>query len=97
MALLNEDLLENVYMTQSKGFAVEEKEHMGCHLKKFIYGLKQASSQWYLKFYETIKIFGFKENDEANCIYTKFRTENLFFLSYMWMIFYLLVVMLVYC
>jgi hypothetical protein len=28
MALLNEDLLENVYMTQSKDFAVEEKEHL---------------------------------------------------------------------
>jgi hypothetical protein len=37
---LNGDLLENVYMTQPKGFAVKEKEYMGCHLKKLIYGLK---------------------------------------------------------
>jgi hypothetical protein len=36
----NGDLLENVYMTQPKGFAVKEKEHMGCHLRKSIYGLK---------------------------------------------------------
>jgi hypothetical protein len=39
---LNEDLLENVYMAQPKDFAMKEKEHMGCHMKKSIYGLKQA-------------------------------------------------------
>jgi hypothetical protein len=39
-AFLNGDLLENVYMTQLKCFAVKGKEHMGCHLRKSIYGLK---------------------------------------------------------
>jgi hypothetical protein len=38
---LNRDLLENVYMAQPKGFAVKEKEHMRCHMRKSIYGLKQ--------------------------------------------------------
>jgi hypothetical protein len=38
--LLNGDMLENVYMTQPKDFAVKGKEHMGCHLRKSIYGLK---------------------------------------------------------
>jgi hypothetical protein len=42
---LNEDLLENIYMAQPKGFIVKGKEHMGCRLKKSIYGLKQAFSQ----------------------------------------------------
>ena len=42
-AFLNEDLYENVYMAQPKGFIVEGKERMGCHLRKSIYGLKQAS------------------------------------------------------
>ena len=51
---LNGDLKENVYMKQSKGFIMEVKENMGCRLKKSIYGLKQASRQWYLKFNQTI-------------------------------------------
>jgi hypothetical protein len=44
MTFLNGDLLENVYMAQLKGFAMKEKEHMRYHLRKSIYGLKQASS-----------------------------------------------------
>ena len=60
-AFLNGDMNENVYMSQPKGFVMEEKERMGCRLKKSIYGLEQASRQWYLKFDETIRKFGFKK------------------------------------
>jgi hypothetical protein len=77
---LNGDVLENVYMAQPKGFAMKRKEHIGCHMNKSIYGLKQASRQWYLKFDETIRNFGFKENEEDNCIYTKFRNRKFIFL-----------------
>ena len=42
-AFLNEDLEENIYMAQPKCFVMEEKERMGCRLKKSVYGLKQAS------------------------------------------------------
>jgi hypothetical protein len=42
---LNGDLLKNVYMEQPKDFAVKGKENMRCHLRKSIYGLKQASRQ----------------------------------------------------
>ena len=58
---LNGDLEKNVYMAQPKGFVVEGKECMVCRLKKSIYGLKQASRQWYLKFDSTIRKFGFKK------------------------------------
>jgi hypothetical protein len=80
MTFLNGDLLENVYMAQPKCFVVKGKEHIGCHLRKFIYELKQASRQWYLKLDETIRSFGFKENEEDNCIYAKFRSRKFIFL-----------------
>jgi hypothetical protein len=35
---LNGDLYEDVYMTQPKGFVVKGKEHLGCRLRKSIYG-----------------------------------------------------------
>ena len=80
MAFLNGDLDEDVYMTQLKGFVMKGKERMGCRLKKSIYGLKQDSRQWYLKFDQTIRNFGFKENIEDNCIYTKFKNGKFIFL-----------------
>jgi hypothetical protein len=58
-AFLNGELRANVYMAQPKDFVVEGKEHMGCRLKKSIYGLKQASRQWYLKFDGMIRKFVF--------------------------------------
>ena len=79
-AFLNGDLDENVYMAQPKYFVIKEKEYMGCRLKKSIYGLKQASRQWYLKFDGTIMKFGIKENVKDNCIYTKFKNGKFIFL-----------------
>jgi hypothetical protein len=80
MAFLNGDLLKNVYMAQPDSFAIKGKEHMGYHMRKSIYGLKQASREWYLKFDETIRSFDFKENEEDNCIYAKFRSRKFIFL-----------------
>jgi hypothetical protein len=34
---LNGDILENACMAQPKVFTIKEKEHMGCHMRKFIY------------------------------------------------------------
>jgi hypothetical protein len=79
-AFLNGELSENVYMAQPKGFVIEGKEKLGCRLKRSIYGLKQASRQWYLKFDETIRRFGFEENKEDNCIYAKFQGRKFIFL-----------------
>jgi hypothetical protein len=79
-AFLNEDIYENVYMAQTKSFVIEEKENLGCHLTKSIYGLKQTSRQWYLKFDETIRKIGFKKNEEDNYFYVKFKNEKFIFL-----------------
>jgi len=37
----------------------------------FIYGLKQASRSWNLRFYEAIKEFNFIRNEEEPCLYKK--------------------------
>lgn len=70
-AFLNGDLDEEVYMNQPEGFWAPGKEDLVCKLKKSIYGLKQASRQWYIKFNETITAYGFVENTIDRCIYMK--------------------------
>jgi len=79
-AFLNGDLEDDVYMDQPVGFTKEGKEHMVCKLKRSIYGLKQASRQWYLKFNDTIVSFGFKENTVDRCIYLKVSGSKFIFL-----------------
>jgi len=61
-AFLNGDLHENVNMTQPEVFLSKGQEHLVCKLKKSIYGLKQASRQWYLKFDEVMKKNDFIKN-----------------------------------
>ncbi|GJU29573.1 putative RNA-directed DNA polymerase [Tanacetum coccineum] len=59
---------------------VEGKEHMVCKLKRSIYGLKQASRQWYLKFHEVMSKFQFKKNAVDQCIYIKLSGSKFFIL-----------------
>src|ERR1700722_9833560 len=68
---LNGDLEEEVYMKQLEGFPSSDGEQLVCKLKKSLYGLKQASRQWYLKFHNVISSFGFVENIMDQCIYLK--------------------------
>ncbi|CAM8884098.1 unnamed protein product [Rhodiola kirilowii] len=79
-AFLNGNLEEEVYMSQPEGFIAQGKEHMVCKLNRSIYGLKQASRQWYLKFNDTIISFGFKENIVDQCIYLKVSGSKFIFL-----------------
>ncbi|KAL9255297.1 Retrovirus-related Pol polyprotein from transposon TNT 1-94-like protein [Drosera capensis] len=67
---LNE-YLEEVYMKQPERFLSGEGEHLVCKLKKSIYGLKQASDQWYLKFHDVISSFRFVENIKDAYVYQK--------------------------
>ena len=67
-------------MKQTEGFSSSEHEHLVFKLKKSIYGLKQASHQWYLKFHEVITSFGFEENIMDWCIYQKVNRSKICFL-----------------
>uniref|UniRef100_A0A2N9J7I7 Integrase catalytic domain-containing protein n=1 Tax=Fagus sylvatica TaxID=28930 RepID=A0A2N9J7I7_FAGSY len=79
-AFLNGDLEEEVYMKQPEGFLSSDGEQLVCKLKKSIYGLKQASRQWYLKFHNVISSFGFVENIMDQCIYQKVSGSKICFL-----------------
>ncbi|KAM1462770.1 hypothetical protein EV1_046409 [Malus domestica] len=82
-AFLNGDLQEDIYMTQPPGFIERGKENMVCKLNKSIYGLKQASRQWYLKFDQVVTLNGFVENKLDDCIYLKFNgTEFIILVLY---------------
>ena len=74
---LNGNIDEKIYMVQPENFESNDSKQLVCELKRSIYGLKQASRQWYRKFDQVITSFGFKENTIDQCIYLKFSERKL--------------------
>ena len=70
-AFLNGNLTEDVYMMQPEGFVDPTNAGKICKLQKSIYGLKQASQSWNIRFDEVVKGFGFIKNEEEACVYKK--------------------------
>nr|GEV98737.1 retrovirus-related Pol polyprotein from transposon TNT 1-94 [Tanacetum cinerariifolium] len=69
---LHGDLDEDIYMTQPEDFQLaRKKENLVCKLKKSLYGLKQASRQWYLKFDSFMQRAGYKRCVKDHCCYLK--------------------------
>ena len=66
---LNGNLDEEIYMSQPKGFIEKDQEQKVCRSLKSIYGLKQASSSWNIRFDEMIKSFGFHQSVDEACVY----------------------------
>ena len=58
-AFLNDDLHEEVYVSQPRGFIQKGKEKTMCRLKKALYGLKQAPCAWYEKIHAYLIAHGF--------------------------------------
>ena len=67
-------------MSQPKGLKENGKENLVCRLKRSIYGLKQASRQWYLNFDKIVMSFGFIENKFDQCVYMKVNGSKYIFM-----------------
>ena len=70
-SFLNESLEKNIHMKQPEGFIAKGKEHLVCKLNQSIYGLKQASRSWNIRFNEVIQSYGFIQCPDESCVYKK--------------------------
>ena len=77
---LNGDIDETIYMVQLDNFLSGDAKQIVCKLKKSIYGLKQASRQWYHKFHQVIISFSFEINVVDDSVYHKFSGSKHIFL-----------------
>nr|KYP68722.1 Retrovirus-related Pol polyprotein from transposon TNT 1-94 [Cajanus cajan] len=67
-AFLHGELDEEVYMAVPQGYSVPTKG-MVCRLRKSLYGLHQASRNWYTKLSHALEEYGFKECDADHSLF----------------------------
>jgi len=79
-AFLNGYLDETIYMDQPEGYIVEGQQQKVCKLQRSIYGLKQASRSWNIRFDEAVKSYGFDQNIDEPCVYKYKKEEKVVFL-----------------
>ena len=70
-AFLHGDLEEEIYMEQPEGFIDKGNDQLVCKLKKSLYGLKQASRQWYRKFDSFMTDHGYSRTTSDHCVFVK--------------------------
>ena len=61
---------------------------MICKLKRFIYGLKQASRLWNIRFDQAIKSFSFEQNLDEPCVYKRHQDKVVMFQVVMFLVLY---------
>jgi hypothetical protein len=79
-AFLNGNLEETIYMQQPEGFIKEGQEHLVCKLKRSIYGLKQASRYWNIRFDQAVQSYGFDQCPSEACVYKRCEGNAVVFL-----------------
>ncbi|KAI3516445.1 hypothetical protein L1887_15360 [Cichorium endivia] len=67
-AFLHGDLHEDVYMKIPQGFETKDDTRV-CKLKKSLYGLKQASRNWYQKFTNFLQRLGFRQSGADHSLF----------------------------
>lgn len=75
-AFLNSELKEEIYMDVPKGVISKDKNHV-CRLLRSLYGLKQASREWNVKFDSFLRKFNFIPSSADPCVYRGF-VNNIF-------------------
>ena len=68
--------LKDVYVIQAEGFVSPENSNEVCKLQRSIYGLRQASRSWNLRFDEMVKEFDFIKDKGELCVYKKIRVAQ---------------------
>ncbi|KAA0054844.1 hypothetical protein E5676_scaffold1142G00250 [Cucumis melo var. makuwa] len=67
-------------MVQPEGFIQKDPKQKVCKLQKSIYGLKQASRSWNIRFDTAIKSYGFEQNVDEPCVYKRIIKSTVAFL-----------------
>ncbi|WVZ81039.1 hypothetical protein U9M48_028466 [Paspalum notatum var. saurae] len=69
-AFLNGELKEEVFVKQPLGFVVAGQEHRVLHLRKALYGLRQAPRMWNVKLDARLTRLGFARCETEHALYT---------------------------